>query len=85
MWILKDHWRSMFGTAANPFMLDDLTKKENDLYLNENQMRQRYRMHNAYVMATVPKERLLTFSVSFGYFTSANSFSNKVTRRLNAC
>ena len=33
MWILKDHWRSMFGTPANPFMLDGLTKKENDLAL----------------------------------------------------
>jgi len=67
MWILKDHWRSMFGTPANPFMLDGLTKKENDLYLNENQLRQRYRMHNAYVMATVPKERLLVYNLKEGW------------------
>ena len=67
MWILKDHWRSMFGTPANPFMLDGLSKKENDLYLNENQMRQRYRMHNAYVMATVPKERLLVYNLKEGW------------------
>ena len=26
-----------------------------DIYLNETRIRQRYRMHNAYVMATVPK------------------------------
>ena len=55
------------GTPGNPFLMDDLTKKENDLYLNENQMRQRYRMHNVYVMATVPKERLLVYNLKEGW------------------
>ena len=40
----RDHWRYMFGTAKNPFTLPTLTKQDVDLYLNEDRMRQRYRL-----------------------------------------
>ena len=52
----------MFGTEKNPFTQTSLTKKQVDHYLDENMLKQRYRMHNAYVKATVAPENLLVFN-----------------------
>ena len=40
-------------------LVGQLNISDLDLYLNEDRIRQRYRMHNAYVMATVPSGNVI--------------------------
>ena len=50
-WSYKKRWIGfLWGKLNFKAYISEL-----DLYLNESRIRQRYRMHNAYVMATVPK------------------------------
>ena len=57
----------MFGTEKNPFTQKSLTKKDVDHFLNEAQMKQRYRMHNTYVKSVVPADQLLVFDPKDGW------------------
>jgi len=67
IWVLEDHWRQMFGTEKNPFTQKSLTKKDVDHFLNEPMLKQRYRMHNAYVKSVVPADKLLFFNPKDGW------------------
>lgn len=57
----------MFGTEKNPFTQKSLTKKDVGRFLNESQMKQRYRMHIAYVKSVVPAQQLLLFNPKDGW------------------